>query len=64
MNFAFYQKILKENVQPSVHALKLKRTQVMEQDNSPNYTSESTSEGPVKIQLRCFGVTLKILQCC
>ncbi len=44
MNFALYQKILKENVQPSVCDLKLKRTWVMQQDNDPNHTSKSTSE--------------------
>ncbi len=32
MNSALYQKILKENVQPSVYDLKLKRTWVMQQE--------------------------------
>ena len=32
-NSALYQKILKENVQPSVCDLKAKRTWVMQQDN-------------------------------
>ena len=44
MNSALYQKILKENVQPSVRDLKLKCTWVMQQDNDPKHTSKSTSE--------------------
>ena len=44
MNSALYQKILKENVRPSVQDLKLKRTWVMQQDNDPKHTSKSTSE--------------------
>ncbi len=44
MNSALYQKILKENVRPSVCDLKLKRTWVMLQDNDPKHTSKSTSE--------------------
>ncbi|KAF7670306.1 hypothetical protein LDENG_00272020 [Lucifuga dentata] len=44
MNSALYQKILKENVRPSVRDLKLKRTWVMQQDNDPKHTSKSTSE--------------------
>ncbi len=44
MNSALYQKILKENVRPSVCDLKLKRTWVMQQDNDPKLTSKSTSE--------------------
>ncbi len=44
MNSALYQKILKENVRPSVCDLKLKRTWVMQQDNDPKHTSKSTSE--------------------
>ncbi len=44
VNSALYQKILKENVQPSVCDLKLKRTWVMQQDNDPKHTSKSTSE--------------------
>ncbi|KAK3527102.1 hypothetical protein QTP86_010826 [Hemibagrus guttatus] len=44
MNSAVYQKILKENVQPSVCDLKLKRTWVLQQDNDPKHTSKSTSE--------------------
>ncbi|KAK3519567.1 hypothetical protein QTP86_010505 [Hemibagrus guttatus] len=38
------QKILKENVRPSVCDLKLKRTWVLQQDNDPKHTSKSTSE--------------------
>ncbi|KAK3553212.1 hypothetical protein QTP86_031817 [Hemibagrus guttatus] len=44
VNSAVYQKILKENVQPSVCDLKLKRTWVLQQDNDPKHTSKSTSE--------------------
>ncbi len=44
MNSARYQKILKENVRPSVCDLKLKHTWVMQQDNDPKHTSKSTSE--------------------
>ncbi len=44
MNSAVYQKILKDNVWPSVRDLKLKRTWVLQQDNDPKHTSKSTSE--------------------
>uniref|UniRef100_A0A9J7ZRY6 Transposase n=1 Tax=Cyprinus carpio carpio TaxID=630221 RepID=A0A9J7ZRY6_CYPCA len=44
MKSAVYQKILKENVRPSFHDLKLKRTWVLQQDNDPKHTSKSTSE--------------------
>ena len=44
INSAVYQKILKANVRPSVRALKLKRSWVMQQDNDPKHTSKSTSE--------------------
>ncbi|KAK3531532.1 hypothetical protein QTP70_024909 [Hemibagrus guttatus] len=44
MNSAVYQKILKENVRPSVCDLKLKGTWVLQQDNDPKHTSKSTSE--------------------
>ncbi|KAK3508611.1 hypothetical protein QTP70_035201, partial [Hemibagrus guttatus] len=44
MNSAVYQKILKENVRPSVCDLKLKRPWVLQQDNDPKHTSKSTSE--------------------
>ncbi len=43
-NSAVYQKILKDNVRPSVRDLKLKRTWVLQQDNDPKHTSKSTSE--------------------
>ncbi len=74
MNSAVYQKILKDNVRPSVRDLKLKRTCVLQQDNDPKHSSKSTSEwlkknkmktwsGLVKvltwILLRCCGMTLK-----
>ncbi len=38
------QKILKENVPPSVCVLKLKRTWVIQQNNDPKHTSKSSSE--------------------
>ncbi|KAI3363740.1 hypothetical protein L3Q82_001204 [Scortum barcoo] len=44
MNSGVYQKILKDNVRPSVRALKLKRSWIMQQDNDPKHTSKSTSE--------------------
>ena len=44
MNSALYQRILQENVRPSVRELKLKRSWVMQQDNDPKHTSKSTSE--------------------
>ncbi|KAK3568037.1 hypothetical protein QTP86_029114 [Hemibagrus guttatus] len=44
MNSAVHQKILEENVRPSVYDLKLKRTWVLQQDNDPKHTSKSTSE--------------------
>uniref|UniRef100_A0A9J7X3L6 Transposase n=1 Tax=Cyprinus carpio carpio TaxID=630221 RepID=A0A9J7X3L6_CYPCA len=44
MKSAVYQKILKENVRPSVRDLKLTRTWVLQQDNDPKHTSKSTSE--------------------
>ncbi len=44
INSAVYQKILKDNVRPSVRDLKLKRTCVLQQDNDPKHTSKSTSE--------------------
>ncbi|KAK3565192.1 hypothetical protein QTP86_000998 [Hemibagrus guttatus] len=44
MNSAVYQKILKENVRPSVCDVKLKQTWVLQQDNDPKHTSKSTSE--------------------
>ncbi|KAK3536221.1 hypothetical protein QTP86_000202 [Hemibagrus guttatus] len=44
MNSAVYQKILKDDVRPSVCDLKLKRTWVLQQDNDPTHTSKSTSE--------------------
>ncbi|XP_054617690.1 3-keto-steroid reductase isoform X2 [Dunckerocampus dactyliophorus] len=44
MKPSVYQKILKENVQPSVCGLKLKPTWLLQQDNDPKHTSKSTSE--------------------
>ncbi len=47
-NSALYQKILKENVRPSVCDLKLKRTWVMQQDTR-KFTSEWLKENKVKV---------------
>ncbi|KAI4884115.1 hypothetical protein NFI96_032765 [Prochilodus magdalenae] len=44
MNSTVYQKILKENVRPSVHDLKLKHTWILQQDNDSKHTSKPTSE--------------------
>ncbi len=44
INSALYQKILKENVWPSVCDLKLKCTWVMQQNNDPKLTNNSISE--------------------
>ncbi len=44
MNYAVYQKILKNNVRPSVRDLKLKRTWFLQKDNDPKHTNKSTSE--------------------
>ncbi|XP_054648642.1 AP-1 complex-associated regulatory protein isoform X1 [Dunckerocampus dactyliophorus] len=44
INSAAYQKILRENVRPSVRDLKLKPTWVLQQDNDPKHTSKPTSE--------------------
>ncbi len=52
MNSALYQKILKENVQPSVYDLKLKRTWAMQQDNDTKLTTKSTSEWLTKNKIK------------
>lgn len=52
MNSAVYQKLLRENVWPSVHDLKLKCTWVLQQDNDPKHTSKSTSEWLIKNKMR------------
>uniref|UniRef100_A0A671MSD2 Uncharacterized protein n=1 Tax=Sinocyclocheilus anshuiensis TaxID=1608454 RepID=A0A671MSD2_9TELE len=44
MNSALCQKILKENVWPSVCNLRLKRTWIMQQHNDPKHNSKFTSE--------------------
>ena len=44
MNSVLSQKILEENVWPSVCDLKLKRIWVMQQDNDLKHTSKSTPE--------------------
>ncbi len=48
VNSAVYQKILKDNVQPSVRDLKLKRTCVLQQDNDPKHTSEWLKKNKMK----------------
>uniref|UniRef100_A0A3B3DJG5 Transposase n=1 Tax=Oryzias melastigma TaxID=30732 RepID=A0A3B3DJG5_ORYME len=52
MNSTVYQKVLKENVRPSVHQLKLKRSWVLQQDNDPKHTSKSTSEWLKKSKMK------------
>ncbi|KAG2456946.1 TCB1 transposase, partial [Polypterus senegalus] len=52
MNSTVYQKILKENVRPSVHQFKLKRSWVLQQDNDPKPTSKSTSEWLMKNKMK------------
>ena len=42
MNNALYQRILQENVRPSVCELKLKSSWVMQQDNDPKHTIKAT----------------------
>lgn len=44
MNSVLYQKILMENVWPSVHDLKVKCTWFMQQYSGLKHTSNSTSE--------------------
>uniref|UniRef100_A0AAY4D9A2 Transposase n=1 Tax=Denticeps clupeoides TaxID=299321 RepID=A0AAY4D9A2_9TELE len=51
LNSTVYQKILKENVRPSVRQLKLKQSWVLQQDNDPKHTSKSTSEWLKKNQI-------------
>ncbi len=53
-NSALYQKILKENVWPSVCDLKLKHSWVMQQDNDPKHTSKSTSEWHKKNKIKAL----------
>ncbi len=54
MNSALYQKILKENVQPSDFNLKLKLTWVMQQDNDLKHNSKSTSERHKKNKIKVW----------
>uniref|UniRef100_A0A3Q0S5W0 G protein-activated inward rectifier potassium channel 3 n=1 Tax=Amphilophus citrinellus TaxID=61819 RepID=A0A3Q0S5W0_AMPCI len=54
MNSALYQKILTENVWPSVRALKLKLTWIMQLDNDRKHTSKSTSERLIKTKMKVF----------
>ncbi|MGH0168425.1 UNVERIFIED_CONTAM: hypothetical protein FKN15_054889 [Acipenser sinensis] len=54
MNAALYQKILEENVRPSVHELKLNRKWVMQQDNDPKHTSRSTKVCAAEEEILCF----------
>ncbi len=57
MNSALCQKILMENVRPSVCDLKLKRTWVMQQDNDPKHT---TSEWLKKTKLRFWSGQINV----
>ncbi len=52
MNSALYQKILKENVRPSVCDLNLKHTWVIQQGNDTKHTNKSTSEWLKKKQIK------------
>lgn len=52
INSALYQMIMKEK---SVHALKLKSSQLKQQDNDPKHTCRSISEWPNKTK-RGFAV--------
>ncbi len=54
MNSVLYQKILKDNVRPSVCDLKL--TWVMQQDNDLKHTSKSTSEWLKKNNIKVLEV--------
>ncbi len=60
MNSALYQKILKENVRPSVCDLKLKRNWVMQQDNDPKLISKSTSEWFMKNKIKVLECQVKV----
>uniref|UniRef100_A0A8C4NIR9 Transposase n=1 Tax=Eptatretus burgeri TaxID=7764 RepID=A0A8C4NIR9_EPTBU len=53
MNSGLYQQILQENVRVSVRELKLNRKWVVQQDNDPKHTSESTAEW-LKQKRYCF----------
>lgn len=44
MNFVLYQRVLEENVRPSVRKLKLKQMWTMQHDNDPKHSSKSTKE--------------------
>ncbi len=57
MNSALYQENLKENVQPSVCDLKLKRTWVMQQDNDPK---PPPLNGSRKTKLRFWSGQVKV----
>lgn len=52
MNSAVYKNIMKENVQPCVHDLKLEHTWVLQQDNDPQRTSKSNSEWLQKTKMK------------
>ncbi|MBN3324653.1 TXND3 protein, partial [Atractosteus spatula] len=44
MNSTLYQRVLEENVRPSVKKLKLKHKWTLQQDNDPKHSSKSTKE--------------------
>ena len=44
MNSAVYQRVLEENVKPSVKKLKLQRNWTLQHDNDPKHTSKSTKD--------------------
>lgn len=52
MNSVLYQRVLEENVRPSVRKLKLKRMWTMQHDNDPKHSSKSTKEWLKKKKLR------------
>uniref|UniRef100_A0A8C5PUM9 Transposase Tc1-like domain-containing protein n=1 Tax=Leptobrachium leishanense TaxID=445787 RepID=A0A8C5PUM9_9ANUR len=74
INSRVYQDILQENVRPSVRQLKLCRGCVMQQDNDPKHTSNSTKEwlqqNKIRLlewprvltstRLKCCGMTLRV----
>ena len=52
MNSNDYQKILRENVPPSVRYLRLGRGWILQEDNDPKHTSKSTQDWLRKMKLK------------